>query len=104
MPPAFMLTGAQEWSERDRLFAVGYQLYQQMLCPECGQPLTVCRDASNAGWYEVETSTCYATKAVHEHTNEPGAKAQPGEILYPVLSKKEEGAASYGAPPEGWEF
>ena len=99
-----MITGEKEWSERDRTFAVGYQLYQQMLCPECHQPLTVCRDASSDGWFDVETSTCYATKAVQEYTSEEGYKPAPGGILYPVLNKKEGGAPSYGAPPEGWEF
>lgn len=99
-----MLTGEWGWSERDRTFAVGYQLYKQMLCPECGQTLTVCRDAANAGWYEVETSTCYATKSVHERTSEPGYKPAPGEVLYPVLSKKDGDAPAYGAPPEDWEF
>ncbi len=102
--PSFMLTGAGEWGERDRVLAIGYQLYQGMLCPECGNPLTVCRDEGNAGWWETSTATCHAAKAVAERTSEPGYKPQPGQIIYPVLEKAEGGAPGYGAPPEGWKF
>lgn len=101
-PPGFMLGGPGGWTARDRVVALGYQLYLETLCPECGHPVDVCRTAD--GWFEVKTATCHAKAAVESHTSEPGYKPMPGQILYPALEKNTGGATSYGAPPEGWEF
>lgn len=103
-PPGFFLTNTEEWTPQDRTLALGYQIYLGLLCPECGNPLAVCRDAATAGWWETQTATCYASKAVAEKTSQPGYKPQAGEIIYPVLDKPKGDATGYGAPPDGWEF
>lgn len=102
-PPSFLLGGAGEWSEEDRTLAVAYQIYTEETCPECGQPMMVCRDPKNSGWFETKTATCYAAQAVGQRASEPGFKPSPGEIIYPVLEKAAGSGTSYGAPPEGWE-
>lgn len=86
-PPSFMITGGGEWSDRDRVLALGYQLYTQMLCPECGNPVSICRDPNRDGWFEAKTETCYAVKAVATHTGQQGYKPEPGEIIYPHLEE-----------------
>lgn len=98
-----MLTGVEAWGERDRVIAVALTIYEGLLCPECGLPVTICRDPARDGWIEVRSSTCLARKAIAEHTGVEGYQAEPGEILYPHPTEPQgKAGGGYGAKPEGW--
>lgn len=98
-PSMFLGGGAGEWTIRDSIAALGYQLYQRTLCPECGQTMEKCRGAANDGWYEVESDVCFAKKAIVEHQNTEGYQPEPGELLYPVRTQPANNGAGYGAAP-----
>lgn len=49
---------------------------------ECGRPKSECRNAANAGLYEVADVTCYAAAAVEEHTGQEKFKPEPGQRFY----------------------
>lgn len=55
---------------------LGYRSYLVTLCPGgCGQPRALAHHPDNDGWYEAETTTCYActarVQAEREGSNEP---------------------------------
>jgi len=60
-----------------------YTLYVEGLC-ECGRPKFECRNAANAGAYEVADITCHAQAAVEEHTGQEKFKPDPGQRFYAV--------------------
>lgn len=99
--PSFFLGTTGEWSDRDRIAAIGYQIAEDMKCPECGNPLAVCRDPEMSGRFTVKADTCLAREALESHQNEPGYTASPGEILYAVPEEPDddEETTSYGLPP-----
>lgn len=96
-PPGFMMHGRETWGDRDRVAALGYELYKQMRCPECGHLLTVCRDRDND--FTVTTDVCRAKRAVDEYTNRDQYKPAPGEVLYPVLDDATDSGEDPGARP-----
>ncbi|MCT1368398.1 hypothetical protein [uncultured Kocuria sp.] len=100
-PPSFFLGADGDWSDRDKIAAIGYQLAEDTKCPECGNPLAVCRDPGMAGRFTIRTDTCLVREAVESHQNEPGYRPSPGEIVYavPGESDDDEETTSYGLPP-----
>ena len=68
-----------------------------MLCGECGQPLTVCRDPGQA--FELVAGTCGARAVIDQHQAEQQrAKAEPvpGQVL---SARPEENTTQFGASP-----
>ena len=75
-------TGATAWTERDSTVAVAYEIYLSELCPECGQPKSVCR--TGVLGFEAKKEICAARAAVDEIRQDEKYKPDPGEILQPV--------------------
>lgn len=99
-PPTFIATHTDgTWTERDRVMVMGFELFKSTICPECGNPLSVCRDPGRDGWFQVQEDTCYAKKAMDEHTSDKTYKPQPGQVIYPVLEEGSSEQTSYGANP-----
>lgn len=43
-----------------------YQTLQDEICPQCGQPVWLCRNPDDSISWSVEDSVCYATRAKEE--------------------------------------
>lgn len=105
-PPSCLITGGTEWTARDRILALGHQLYEAALCPECGRPKRVCRDPGMSGRFTIHSEICQATAALQQHRSEPGYQPTPGELLYAVPEDTGDGDTDdddqrYGGPPPG---
>lgn len=76
------------WDEFDFLLVEAMQILEDETCPECGNPIWVCRneDAANVG-FKVKTATCFA-KAELDRWTEGNRKRKkelgPGEMPYTV--------------------
>ena len=73
---------------------LAFTIYESMLCGECRNPLSVCRDPKNA--FEVTEDTCYARAAIDEH-QKANAKSdpEPGQII----SARLDDTPSVAVPP-----
>lgn len=82
-PPSAMLLGdsTRDWTDRDMVAAMAWEIYQAELCPECGNPRKKCREGHTQ--FEVETYTCKAKEAVEQITQREDYKPRPGDILIP---------------------
>jgi len=76
------------WDEFDFLLVEAMQMLEDETCPECGNPIWICRneEASNVG-FKVKVTTCYA-KAELDRWNASNQKRKkelgPGEMSYVV--------------------
>ena len=53
-----------DWTDLDYSFVQAYQVIMDELCPKCGNPAWLCRSTdSNIDW-NIDTITCYASKAI----------------------------------------
>jgi hypothetical protein len=60
------------WTEQDRAELIALAIYREGLCPKCGRPLDVCTSdeaAPGSPDFEVNQSTCRATRAIAETVN-----------------------------------
>lgn len=65
-----MTTREPLYTEQDRAELIAYELYAEGLCPRCGRPLEVCTsDEATGVQFEVQQSTCRATRAIAEVKN-----------------------------------
>lgn len=65
-----MTTREPLYTEQDRAELIAYELYLEGLCPRCGRPLEVCTsDEATGVQFEVQQSTCRATRAIAEVKN-----------------------------------
>lgn len=101
-PPSFFLGRSDSWTECDRIVALGFQIIETEQCPECGNPVSVCRDPGMSGRFRVEEQTCFAKEAV-ENAQKDIKEPTPGQLLYPVRDAAQapagEEATNYGARP-----
>jgi hypothetical protein len=68
-----------------------------MLCAECGQPLTVCRNPENT--FRLVTDTCQARAVVDRHHQDQArtkTAPEPGQV---VAAVPEETTTQYGKNP-----
>lgn len=85
------------WGPVDNLLALAHTLYQRMLCPHCGHPLSVCR--SDDVEFDAVEDTCHAKEAVDQWHKDQRGDPTPGVVVSPVL---DDSPVLYGGPPEGW--
>lgn len=76
------------WVEFDFLLLEAYQILQDELCGECGNPIWICRN-EEANWvgFKVKTTTCFAKAELEkwqEKQEKANKKAKYGEIPYVV--------------------
>lgn len=53
-----------------------YQILQDEMCPQCGQPTWLCRNTDDRIAWKVESSICYSTRTKEErewHKNNKGS-------------------------------
>lgn len=53
-----------EWSDLDYSFLQAYQVIEDETCHKCGNPIWLCRSSDNNIDWSVDTTTCYASKAI----------------------------------------
>lgn len=56
----------EEWSDLDFKLTEAYQILQDETCPQCGNPIWLCRSTDNRVEWSVNKSVCYASKTVDE--------------------------------------
>lgn len=67
-----MTTREPLYTEQDRAELIALAIYREGLCPKCGRPLEVCTSdegAPGSAEFEVNQSTCRATRAIAETVN-----------------------------------
>lgn len=69
------------WQPTDRMLATALTLYEQSLCPGCGQPREDCWNDANA--WEMHTTTC-GSCAVLERDREETKSPAPGRKAWTV--------------------
>jgi hypothetical protein len=78
--------GGGEWTVKDRLLALALTAYEDGLC-SCGYAAHICRHPENDGYFDVDTTVCYANAAIEIHRNAEGYKPDPGEQLGAVYTR-----------------
>lgn len=64
----------RDWESLDFKLLEAYQIMQDEQCPQCGNPIWLCRsDSADIEW-TVQGSRCYATKRIEEHRDEKKKK------------------------------
>ena len=56
-------TGGPEWTDKDRAIAQAWVLFRDRLCPQCGNPKTLCHDVELDGDLYGEPVVCHLTAA-----------------------------------------
>ena len=81
-----------KWTRFDFLLLEAYQVLQDETCPQCGQPVWLCRSDSPDVNIKVRKATCNVSAAVEKKRKalEKGARnGKPalaaGEYLYPII-------------------
>lgn len=68
-----------DWSDLDYKLVQAYHTLKEEICPKCGNPLWLCRSTdSNIDW-SIDSTTCYASRAIEERRfrDDNGATKQP---------------------------
>lgn len=64
MPHSLIRFGGEpKWTLRDRILALALQLYEDGLCPGCGQPASRAHNPDMEGYYVASTTRCWACAA-----------------------------------------
>ena len=95
------------WTEEDFKILEAYQILQDEICPQCGNPIWLCRSNDDSVSWTVEKSVCRASRALEEkawrddktkkHTATKEEKANWGVSRYAVPKVS-------GHMPEGTEL
>lgn len=54
------------WESLDFKLIEAYQIMQDEICPNCGQPVWLCRSDDERILWKVDNDVCYATRALEE--------------------------------------
>ena len=54
------------WTQMDYAILEAYQMLQDEICPQCGQPIWLCRSTSNNIEWTAQTEICYASRRREE--------------------------------------
>ena len=66
------------WEGLDYKLLQAYQVLKDELCNECGNPVWLCRSTDNMIGWSVDTTTCYASRAIEARRfNEDNAGKTP---------------------------
>lgn len=77
-----------KWTPEDHVAAIAYQMVNDETCPECGNPVWVCRSTNRDIEFTVEFGTCYVDKAKSSSKK----KLKDGDFLY-VRPRMRDGSA-----------
>lgn len=56
-----------EWTRRDKALLEAYQILEDERCPECGNPVWICRNEDSNIRFRVKKTICYAKRQLDEH-------------------------------------
>lgn len=76
------------WTIFDFKLLEAYQILQDETCPNCGQPVWLCRSTDGNVNIKIRKATCYVTKTLdRKKASDEKAKRKlgPGEYYYPVI-------------------
>lgn len=84
----------EKWTRFDFLLLEAYQILQDETCPQCGQPVWLCRSTDSNVNIKVRKATCFVTaevekKKTRDEKNKRGLKG--GEYYYPVIETIQKG-------------
>jgi len=78
-----------KWTRYDFLLIEAYQVLQDETCPQCGQPVWLCRSDSPDINIKVRRSTCNVTAVMEKQRDKDqknkSRQLKPGESYYPVI-------------------
>lgn len=78
-----MWCGDGEWTARDRLLAMAFEIFQQSIDPACGHSRLLSADGEYDGHYRIHEWVCMACKAVDQDAEkrkkQKKADPKPGE-------------------------
>lgn len=91
-----------KWTPYDFKLLEAYQILQDEICPQCGHPVWLCRSDSNRIAFKVNSTVCYAERALQKkrddakdkkHRADAKERAEYGKIYYtePFVPKNVEG-------------
>ncbi|MFT0849035.1 hypothetical protein VR010_14960 [Actinomycetaceae bacterium L2_0104] len=83
LPPLHLLgvTEDGQWTDVDRLLALGLTYMERDLCPcGCGYPRRVAQDPENEDWFEATESTCFVRRVL-DKARDSEKKPEPGVVL-----------------------
>lgn len=69
-----MWRGDGEWTRRDRLLALAFEIYQQSIDPDCGHSRLMSMDGDYDGHYRIKVWTCQACKASEQFADSTEGK------------------------------
>lgn len=70
-----------EWTETDRALVLAWLAEQKATCSNCGHPVSVCRDPSTAGRWEVVESQCEPGRVLAAHAENVAEANRRGVLL-----------------------
>ena len=83
LPPLHLLgvTEDGQWTDVDRLLALGLTYMERDLCPcGCGYPRRVAQDPENEDWFEATESTCFVRRVL-DKARDSEKKPEPGVVV-----------------------
>lgn len=69
----------------DQALTWAYQIFLDGLCPQCGSPLTVCRDEGTD--VDVREDVCQVAAALEQYRDD-NKDLDPGTVLVPVIDEE----------------
>lgn len=63
-----------EWTARDRLLAMAYEIYQASICPDCGFSRLITADGEYDGHFPMNVWTCMGCKARDQYEDSTAGK------------------------------
>lgn len=81
-------TAEPEWTDADRGLVLALLAEKADTCPSCGHPMSVCRDPSTAGTWQVEEQICEPTR-IAQAVAENNAEAKRRGVM--LLTRRDGG-------------
>ena len=88
LPPTVMLVDGRQptdgWNASDKKLAMAWTILQKETCPQCGQPLWICRSNNKNLLFSIRKDTCYAYAELEKWQKGKNSKLKNGEHPYIV--------------------
>lgn len=77
LPAAFLMQEGREkpkkWTNVDKKLALGWQQYQDEICPKCGVPVWYGHSENEYIDFKLHTTVCYSCQKIEQHKQDPPA-------------------------------
>lgn len=79
----------EPWERLDFLLLEAYQILQDESCPQCGNPIWICKSTDPDVQFKMASTVCYATRTEEQwikrkQNANKNWEPKPGETWYPV--------------------